>query len=186
MKRLIVLPNALIARGIILTAMAAALLSVCNAAPVPIVLTGADRRPAISLDGDWASIVDPYFSGLFSFHHEEKKNGWFLNRKAQPGDPFPTEYDFSKAPTLKVPADWNTQRESLFFYEGPIWYERDFTYQPREHTRVFLHVGAANYKSWFWVNGAEGLRARGRLYQLQLRGDGRDSCGRKLCRGGGR
>jgi beta-glucuronidase len=52
-----------------------------------------------------------------------------------------------------VPADWNTQRESLLYYEGPIWYERDFTYQPREHTRVFLHIGAANYKSWFWVNG---------------------------------
>jgi beta-glucuronidase len=123
------------------------------AAPAPIILTGADRRPAISLDGDWASIVDPYFSGLFSFHHEEKKNGFFLNRKAQPGDPFPTEYDYSKAPTLKVPADWNTQRESLFFYEGPVWYERDFTYQPKEHTRVFLHIGAANYHSWFWVNG---------------------------------
>ena len=122
-------------------------------APDPIVLTGADRRPALSLDGDWATIVDPYFDGLFSFHHVEKKDGWFLNRKAQPGDPFPTEYDFSKAPRLKVPGDWNTQRESLFYYEGPIWYERDFTYQPKEHTRVFLHVGAANYHSWFWVNG---------------------------------
>jgi beta-glucuronidase len=153
MKRLIVLPNALVARGIALTAIAAALLPVCGAAPAPIVLTGADRRPSISLNGDWAAIVDPYFSGLFSFHHEEKKNGFFLNRKAQPGDPFPTEYDFSKAPTLKVPADWNTQRESLFFYEGPVWYERDFTYQPKEHTRVFLHIGAANYRSWFWVNG---------------------------------
>ena len=117
------------------------------------VITGADRRPATSLDGDWASIVDPYFNGLFSFHHEVKANGWFLNRKAQPGDTFPTEYDFSKAPTLKVPADWNTQRESLLFYEGPIWYERDFTYRPKEHTRIFLHVGAANYRSWFWVNG---------------------------------
>jgi len=41
----------------------------------------------------------------------------------------------------------------LMFYEGPIWYEKDFTYQPQEHTRVFLHVGAANYHSWFWVNG---------------------------------
>jgi beta-glucuronidase len=123
------------------------------AAPAPIVLTGADMRPATSLNGDWASIVDPYFSGLFSFHHEEKKNGWFLNRKAQPGDPFPTEYDFAKAPTLKVPSDWNTQRESLFFYEGPVWYQRDFTYQPKDHTRTFLHIGAANYRSWFWVNG---------------------------------
>jgi beta-glucuronidase len=121
--------------------------------PAPIVLTGADRRPAISLDGDWATIVDPYFSGLFSFHHEVKKDGFFLNRKAQPGDTHPTEYDFSKAPKLKVPGDWNTQRESLLYYEGPVWYERDFTYQPKEHTRVFLHVGAANYRSWFWVNG---------------------------------
>jgi len=123
------------------------------ATPTPIVLTGADMRPATSLNGDWASIVDPYFSGLFSFHHQEKSNGWFLNRKAQPGDTFPTEYDFSKAPTLKVPGDWNTQRESLLFYEGPVWYERDFTYQPKPHTRIFLHVGAANYHSWFWVNG---------------------------------
>ena len=103
-----------------------------------IVLTGADRRIQTSLNGEWASIVDPYFSGLFSFHHEEKKNGWFLNQKAKPGDPFPIEYDFAKAPKLKVPGDWNTQRESLFFYEGPIWYERDFAYQPKEHTHVFF------------------------------------------------
>jgi beta-glucuronidase len=118
-----------------------------------VVLTGADRRPATSLNGEWASIVDPYFSGLFSFHHEEKKNGWFLNYKAKPGDPFPTEYDYAKAPKLKVPGDWNTQRDSLMFYEGPMWYERDFTYESKEHTHVFLHVGAANYHSWFWVNG---------------------------------
>ncbi|HET6208497.1 MAG TPA: glycoside hydrolase family 2 TIM barrel-domain containing protein [Terracidiphilus sp.] len=121
----------------------------------PIVLTAADRRPALSLDGEWASIVDPYFSGLFSFHHQEKTNGWFLNRKAQPDDPFPTEYDYGKAPKLKVPGDWNTQRDSLLFYEGPIWYEHDFTYQPKSHTRILLHVGAANYRSWFWVNGAK-------------------------------
>jgi beta-glucuronidase len=143
--------------GIALTAVSGTLLAAhtafAEAAPAPIVLTGADRRSAISLDGDWASIVDPYFSGLFSFHHEVKSDGFFLNRKAQPGDTRPTEYDFAKAPKLKVPGDWNTQRESLFYYEGPVWYERDFTYQPKEHTRIFLHVGAANYRSWFWVNG---------------------------------
>jgi len=128
-------------------------LSAAEVTAAPIVLTGADRRPALSLDGEWGSIVDPYFSGLFSFHHEEKANGWFLNRKAKADDPFPTEYDFSKAPKLKVPGDWNTQRESLMFYEGPVWYEHDFTYKPKEHTRIFLHVGAANYYSWFWING---------------------------------
>jgi beta-glucuronidase len=110
-------------------------------------------RPATSLNGEWGAIVDPYFNGLFSFHHQVKANGWFLNQKAKPGDPFPIEYNFATAPKLKVASDWNTQRESLLYYEGPIWYERDFTYQPKEHTKIFLHIGAANYRSWFWVNG---------------------------------
>jgi beta-glucuronidase len=114
------------------------------AGAAPIVITGADRRAAISLDGDWATIVDPYSNGFSSY---------FRNEKAQPGEAHTVEYDFSKSPRLKVPADWNTQRQSLFYYEGTVWYERDFTYQPKEHTRLFLHVGAANYKSWFWVNG---------------------------------
>ena len=133
----------------------------------PIIMTGVDRRPSMSLNGEWASIVDPFFSGLFSFHHQEKANGWFLNRKAEPGDPFPTEYDFSKAPKLRVPGDWNTQRDSLMFYEGPMWYERDFDYQPKEHTRVLLHVGAANYRSWFWVNGKKVCEHEGGFTHFQ-------------------
>jgi beta-glucuronidase len=113
------------------------------ATPPPIVLTGADMRPSLSLNGDWATIVDPYSNGF---------SGYFRNQKPEPGGRV-VEYDFSKSPTLKVPGDWNTQRESLFFYAGPLWYERDFTYSPKEHTRIFLHVGAANYRSYFWVNG---------------------------------
>jgi beta-glucuronidase len=151
MKLFSVRPFSRIFIALFCTALLAA--GIAEAAPAPIVITGADRRPATSLDGEWGSIVDPYFSGLFSFHHQEKSNGWFLNQKAKPGDPFPIEYDFSKAPKLRVPSDWNTQRESLLFYEGPIWYERDFTYQPKQNTRTFLHIGAANYRSWFWVNG---------------------------------
>jgi beta-glucuronidase len=117
------------------------------------VITGADMRPATSLNGEWGAIPDPYFSGFFNSHHEEKKNGWFMNEKARPGDPKPVEYDFDKAQKLKAPGDWNTQRQEFLYYEGLMWYERDFTYAPREHTKVFLHVGAANYHSWFWVNG---------------------------------
>ena len=159
--RLFAVSSALMATWLLSIAAAAAVVTThaavaqTAAAHPPIVLTGADRRPAISLDGDWAAIVDPYFSGLFSFHRQERTDGFFLNRKAQAGDNFPTEYDFATAPKLKVPGDWNTQRESLMYYEGPVWYERDFTYQPKEHTRLFLHVGAANYRSWFWVNGAK-------------------------------
>ena len=63
------------------------------------------------------------------------------------------DYDFQKSPVLHVPRDWNTQRESLFFYEGPMWYEKDFSYRRKPGTRVFFHVGAANYRSYVWVNG---------------------------------
>jgi beta-glucuronidase len=161
MKFLSPLTLAPIALGTFLASLVAVFLAVPALSAAPIVLTGADRRPSISLDGEWGSIVDPYFSGLFSFHHQEKADGWFLNQKAKPGDSFPIEYDFSQASKLKVPADWNTQRESLLYYEGPVWYERDFTYQPKVHTRVFLHVGAANYRSWFWVNGQKACEHEG-------------------------
>jgi len=109
----------------------------------PIVMTGADMRPATSLNGEWATIVDPYSNGFSSYYR---------NQITQPGDNKLVEYNFAKSPKLKVPGDWNTQRESLLYYEGPIWYQRDFSYQPKPHTRIFLHIGAANYKSWFWVN----------------------------------
>ena len=157
--------NLRIVRGVVLAAIAAALTGVSAAwaapdtthvaapVPAPIVLTGADRRPAMSLDGDWNALVDPNFTGLFNIHHKENLAGWFMNKKYTPGESALNEYDFSRAGKLKVPGDWNTQRESLLYYEGPVWYERDFDYQPKEHTRVYLHVGAAHYKSWFWVNG---------------------------------
>ena len=115
-----------------------------SAVAAPIVLTGPDVRPALSLNGAWATIVDPYSNGFSTY---------FRNERPEPGQNRVVEYDFAKSPKLNVPGDWNTQRESLLFYEGPVWYERDFTYQPKSHTRVFLHVGAANYHSWFWVNG---------------------------------
>jgi beta-glucuronidase len=113
--------------------------------PAPFVLTGADRRPAISLDGEWKSIIDPYLRGYTL--------NYYRNQQAVPDDARPLEYNFAASASLKVPSDWNTQRESLFYYEGTIWYERNFTYQPKEHTRLVLHIGAANYTSSFWVNG---------------------------------
>lgn len=136
-----------------LTAAHAQLELAAAAGPATVTLTGADDRPSTSLDGSWHFIPDPYFTGLFSFHGAERKDGWFLNQHWHLGDNQLVEYDFSKSPTLNVPGDWNTQRPELFLYEGPLWYERDFTYTARPGHRVFLHVGAANAQSFWWVNG---------------------------------
>ena len=133
----------------------AAVLALCAHAQTQstTVLVDADHRKSLTLNGDWHYIVDPYDGGLYNFHREIRKDGFFLNGAAETGSQGLLEYDFSKSPTLKVPGDWNSQHESLFYYEGLLWYQRDFTYaQPVGH-KTFLHVGAANYKSIAWVNG---------------------------------
>ncbi len=119
------------------------------------VLVDVDHRTNVTLNGDWHYIVDPYDGGLYNFHREMRKDGFFLNGAPETGSQGLLEYDFSKSPTLKVPGDWNSQHESLFYYEGLLWYQRDFTYQQPAGHKTFLHVGAANYKSIAWVNGQE-------------------------------
>jgi len=125
------------------------------------VLVNADHRAAQSLNGDWHYIVDPYDGGLYNFHREIRKDGFFLNGVPETGSNGLLEYDFSKSPTLKVPGDWNMQNESLFHYEGLLWYQRDFAYQLIADHKTFLHIGAANYKLIAWVNGEQVCRHEG-------------------------
>ncbi|HEY9125627.1 MAG TPA: glycoside hydrolase family 2 TIM barrel-domain containing protein [Acidobacteriaceae bacterium] len=127
--------------------------SLALAQTAPIVLTGGDLRGGLSLNGAWHVIPDPYQTGLYDFHNHELAKGWFANQKAAPGDTSPIDYDFSKAQTINVPGDWNTQKPEFFWYEGLMWYERDFDFAPKERTVTYLRIGAANYKSLFWVNG---------------------------------
>jgi beta-glucuronidase len=120
----------------------------------PILLVDVDHRASTSLDGDWKTIVDPFGTGLYSFHGEHRSDGFFLDRHYTPDGPL-VEYDFTKSPSLKVPGDWNTQREALFYYEGLLWYQTGVELHAKPHTRSFLHIGAANYRAVIWVNGKE-------------------------------
>jgi beta-glucuronidase len=101
-------------------------------------------RTTISLDGTWNTIVDPYETGLGSRFYQNAKP----RDKSQL-----VEYDFDASEKLHVPGDWNTQRQTLLFYEGPVWYQRYFSYHKRSNTRVFVYFGAANYQSRVWING---------------------------------
>ena len=126
-----------------LTLLSATLLAQSTPAPPHTLLVAADRRPALSLAGDWHIIVDPYNNGL---------GGRYFQDLAPHGNDL-REYNFATSPTLHVPGDWNTQRPDLLNYEGPLWYERHVALTPQPNTRSFLHIGAANYRSRAWVNG---------------------------------
>jgi beta-glucuronidase len=114
-------------------------------------LVNIDHRPVTSLNGDWHAIIDQYSTGIYNLHQELRKDGFFINAPFDPNG-HPQDYNFANAPTLKVPGDWNTQRPELFYYEGPIWYQRDFEHTAKPNTRTFLHFGAANYRTFVWVN----------------------------------
>jgi beta-glucuronidase len=112
-----------------------------------------EGRKTYSLDGPWRTIVDPYGFGYYDYRHEAKPDGFFMDAKPKsPSDR--VEYDFDTSPTLEVPGDWNTQRESLLYYEGTLWYRTTFD-DPRSGpaTRLFVHFGAANYEARVWLNG---------------------------------
>ncbi len=122
--------------------------------PLETLLVGVDHRTVTSLDGPWHYLVDqPPARSLYTSEGKVRDNGYALNTHPNINSgPHNDEYDFSTAPTLKVPGDWNTQDPTLFRFEGVVWYQRDFDFQPKPNTRTFLHIGAANYLSYVWVN----------------------------------
>jgi beta-glucuronidase len=132
----------------------------CTAAQAATPTQNAGARHGFSLDGEWHIIVDPYESGFYDYRYGEREDGYFLNRKAEkPSDL--VEYDFSASPTLRVPGDWNTQDEKFLWYEGTIWYERDFDVAKRNGKRYLLHFGAVNYEADVYVNGTKVGRHEG-------------------------
>jgi beta-glucuronidase len=109
-------------------------------------------RNAISLNGQWQTIIDPYETGYYDYRYQPSTNGYF--RDAKPANKSDLiEYDFDTSESLSVPGDWNTQRERLLLYEGTIWYKKSFDFQKRPNTRVFVYFGGANYLADVYLNG---------------------------------
>jgi beta-glucuronidase len=115
-------------------------------------ITDIPNRHITSLNGKWNTIIDPYETGFFDYRFEESSWGFFLNQK--PADKTDLiEYDFDKSECLNVPGDWNSQKPELLYYEGSIWYKKSFDYKLIPGHRLFLWFGAANYKTFVYLNG---------------------------------
>lgn len=115
-------------------------------------IQNAYARQAVALDGQWGIIIDPFETGYYNHRYQLHSNGFFRDQKMENSWDL-IEYDFDRGPTLKVPGDWNTQDDKLFFYEGTIWYKRAFAHTPAVGERAFLYFGAANYEAHVYLNG---------------------------------
>ncbi|MEO1022751.1 MAG: glycoside hydrolase family 2 TIM barrel-domain containing protein [Bacteroidota bacterium] len=123
-------------------------------------LINAYERDYTSLNGYWKYIVDPYENGYYNYRYQpfdQQESPWkdafFLNSKqSNPSELL--EYNFDLMDSLKVPGDWNTQKESLFYYEGTVWYKKSFHYtKSNSSNRVYLYFEAANYVTEVYLNG---------------------------------
>ena len=124
-----------------------------KAGEVPQLANVLARNP-ISLNGSWHYIVDVQEEGYYDYRMNPTRSGFFRNAKPRRPEDL-IEYDFDKAPTMQVPGDWNTQDPRLFFYEGTVWFEREFEWHPDlDRSRTILYFGAVNYDAYVYVNGS--------------------------------
>jgi beta-glucuronidase len=153
-------------RGLFLFLSLCLCLSLCPSLPLKAqstpLLHNAFNRPATSLNGVWKYQVDRYESSVYNFHREPYDSlpperydrGALFMDDVQKDKTDRIEYDWDREATLQVPADWNTQDETLFYYEGSVWYRRTFD-DPRTALgqRLLLYFGGANYRTDVYVNG---------------------------------
>jgi beta-glucuronidase len=124
-------------------------------------ITNVGNRTSMTLNGVWKYVVDPYETGYYDYRRDARdqqadpsySESIFLGYKAKnPSER--VEYDFDKSDNILVPRDWNSQKEKLFYYEGTVWYYKNFDYPaPAANTRQFLYFGAANYQADVYLNG---------------------------------
>lgn len=129
------------------------------ASPIPITQS-AILRPRMLLNGQWNYIIDPYETGYrnhrnwrpFDDQDHPLDRTFFEDR--QPGQPRDrVEYDFRAGPKMSIPGDWNHQVETIRYYEGSVWFQRDFDYARSAGNRVFLRFEAVNYEADVYLNG---------------------------------
>lgn len=116
-------------------------------------VTNIYSRNNLSLNGKWNYIIDPLENGYYDYRLKPFANGgFFQNRKAEkPGDLI--EYNFDTSPIMDIPSDWNMKNSQLFFYEGTVWFKKDFVLKKNANSKYIIYFGAVNYEAIVYVNG---------------------------------
>lgn len=130
-------------------------------------MTNVYGRKYQSLNGKWDAIIDLYDQGY--------NNKIFLNKKPQGKTDF-YEYSFDNGLRLNVPADFNSQRPELKYYEGTVWYARKFDVKQNTNERMFLYFGAVSYRCRVFLNGKEIGKHEGGFtpFQIEVTGSVKD------------
>lgn len=114
-------------------------------------------RKAVSLNGTWQYIIDPYETGFYNYRFRERAEkdlGAYWNKPVITKKTDWTEHDYKAPYTLTVPGDWNSQDKVFLYFEGTVWYQRYFD-KPAlsEDEDIYIYFGAVNYEAHVYLNG---------------------------------
>ncbi len=103
-------------------------------------------RKTEKLNGLWHYTVDQYDVGL--------RDNWHIPSAKDKEEPQrPWDYRPEQGELAAVPGCWNLIKPEYFYFEGSVWYSREFRYQPLDPAeRLYLRVGAANYDAKIYLN----------------------------------
>ncbi|PTR01447.1 beta-glucuronidase [Mucilaginibacter yixingensis] len=120
-------------------------------------ISNVPARKALSLNGKWQYIVDPYETGFYDYRYKELKadNGdAYWNTDVPANKTEKKEHGYNDKYSLNVPGDWNHQKPEFVYYEGTIWYKKAFDYNKASaNNRFFIWFGAVNYRADVYLNG---------------------------------
>jgi beta-glucuronidase len=156
-RTLLLLPASLVLSACLTTSLPSSA-KADNTSAEPVAMINVDHRDTTSLNGTWEVIIDRYERGFLAKNLKEIQvgsGGQFSSAVVADSKDDKMEYGFENGETLEVPGDWNTQDERLFFYEGSVWYKKNFDYDLEEGKRLFVYFGAANYESIVYLNAEE-------------------------------
>ncbi len=115
------------------------------------------NRENISLNGSWHYILDPYETGFYNYRWQERNENdseayWHQPVVKNKSDR--KEHGYKDPYTIQVPGDWNSQDDIFKYYEGTVWYQREFDLSEIKKGYIYhLYFGAVNYEAHVYLNG---------------------------------
>ncbi len=106
-------------------------------------------RETLTLDGLWKFLLDP----------NDRGDKWFEYYRRESADPnleFMRGFDKLLWREMQIPGCWNVHDSTLEWYEGVVWFAREFDL-PADWAgkSITLRFGAVNYHARVWLNDVE-------------------------------
>jgi beta-glucuronidase len=120
-------------------------------------ITHLEGRSRTCLDGPWAYILDPH--DVAGRKPNARRSFWLNTLETQASGLI--EYRWDESPVMQIPGDWNSTDETLWYYEGPVYFRRTFNPRNLGGRRSFLVFEAVNYAATIWLDGEEIARHAG-------------------------